>query len=294
MALLDRFCERGEELRVTNVVVLKDGECVARAEGDKEIRRNLYSATKSFTSAAVGIAVKEGLIAISERVCDAFEEELPVDPSENLRALTVRDLLTMCAGQDKGHLMGEDRPFLPARNWVRHALSQPFPYKPGEVFVYNNTGPYLAGILVQRRAGCNLVDYLYPRLFQKLGIQRPSWESDPQGNTFGAGGLFLCVSELAKFAQLYLQRGNWNGKQILTEDWVTATASRQVNSGDSNPEGYGYLFWRGPEDSFRCDGKYGQYGIVLPRRNAVIAVNAECRDQGALLAHIYETIVPEL
>ncbi len=293
MRLLDQFNERAEELRVLNVRVLKDGEQIAEGAWDSEIRRNQYSATKTFTSAAVGLAVKEGLLSLSEKVSEAFDEDMPRDPSEYLLQLTVRDLLTMCAGQGEGHLMGEKRPFLEERNWVRYALGQPFAYRPGTRFVYNNTGPYLAGILVQRRAGCNLVDYLYPRLFKPLGIQRPTWETDPSGNTFGAGGLFLCVRELARFMQLYLQEGRWDGKQILTGEWVRESTAHQADNG-RDEYGYGYLIWRGPHGSYRCDGKYGQYGIVVPEKRAVIAINAECREQNKLLEHVYETLLPML
>jgi len=185
--------------------------------------------------------------------------------------------------------MGEKRPFLAEQNWVKYALNQPFPYQPGTKFVYNNTGPYLAGILVQRRAGCDLVDYMYPRLFKPLGIQRPTWETDPLGNTFGAGGLFLCVQELARFMQLYLQNGQWNGRQILTEEWVRESTAYRVDNG-RDEFGYGYLIWLGPDGSYRCDGKYGQYGIVIPGKRAVIAINAECHEQGRLLQHVYDTL----
>ena len=135
--------------------------------------------------------------------------------SENLRRATVRDLLTMCLGQSRPMLMGSQRPLYAEDDWVRLALSAPFDYMPGTRFVYNNVGPYLAGILVQRRAGCDLAAYLTPRLFKPLGIRRPTWESDPMGNTFGAGGLFLTLSEFHRFGLLYLNGGNWDGRQLV-------------------------------------------------------------------------------
>lgn len=109
----------------------------------------------------------------------------------------------MCFGLEKGSLMGEQRPFYEEDNWVKISLAIPFKYNPGTHFVYNNVGPYLAGILVQRRFGCDLVSYLTPRLFSKLGIKRPTWETAPL-NSFGAGGLFLTLSELHKFGLFYL------------------------------------------------------------------------------------------
>jgi CubicO group peptidase (beta-lactamase class C family) len=130
-----------------------------------------------------------------------------------------------------------------------------------------------------------------PRLFGPLGIRRPLWESDSAGYTFGAGGLFLSVSELAKFTQLYAWKGEWKGKRILDPGWVEESTASHIDNGH---EGYGYLFWRGPGNSYRADGKYGQFGIVAPDKGAVVAVNAESRDGAALLAHIHHTVIDAL
>ena len=276
----EEFDRAAQEYRVLNIIVRRDGETVFRADYDGEIRRNQYSVTKSFTSAAVGIAQKEGLLSLDERLTDAFRDDLPAHVSENLRQATVRDLLTMCLGQDRGFLMGEQRPFLPETDWVKYSLALPFVHAPGTVFQYNNVGPYLAGVLVQRRAGCTLNRYLTPRLFAPLGIIAPTWETDPMGYSFGAGGLFLCVSELLRFGELLLAGGKWNGRQLIPADYIAEASSKQVENGG---EGYGYLFWRGAHNTYRADGKYGQYAIVLPDDNAVIAVNAECRPQHLLL-----------
>ena len=276
----EEFDRAAQEYRVLNIIVRRDGETVFRADYDGEIRRNQYSVTKSFTSAAVGIAQKEGLLSLDERLTDAFRDDLPAHVSENLRQATVRDLLTMCLGQDRGFLMGEQRPFLPETDWVKYSLALPFAHAPGTVFQYNNVGPYLAGVLVQRRAGCTLDRYLTPRLFAPLGIIAPTWETDPMGYSFGAGGLFLCVSELLRFGELLLAGGKWNSRQLIPADYIAEASSKQVENGG---EGYGYLFWRGAHNTYRADGKYGQYAIVLPDDNAVIAVNAECRPQHLLL-----------
>ena len=268
------------EHRALHVIMKQDGAVTFRADYDGEIRRNQYSATKSFTSAAVGIAQREGLLSLNERLVDVFRDELPADVSGNLEKATVRDLLTMCLGHDKGHLMGEQRPFMQETDWVRYSLAQPFVHAPDTHFQYNNAGPYLAGVLVQRRAGCTLDKYLTPRLFAPLGIVAPTWETDPMGYSFGAGGLFLCVSELLRFGELLLNGGKWDGKQLIPEEYVKEAGKKQVENG---ADGYGYLFWRGAHNSFRADGKYGQFAVVLPDDNAVLAVNAESRDQTKLL-----------
>lgn len=280
-----KFDERAKELRLLNLIVLRDGKEAVRRNYDDEMRRNQYSASKSFTSAAVGIAQREGLLSLDERLVEAFPREIPEEPSANLRKATVRDLLTMGLGQEKGELMGEQRPFLKEQNWIKYSLALPFVEEPGRKFVYNNVGPYLAGVLVQRRAGCDLVSYLMPRLFEPLGISRPTWEADPACYTFGAGGLFLSVSELALFGQLLLQKGNWKGKQLIPADYLEEASKKQIENGG---EGYGYLFWRGARNSFRADGKYGQFAIVYPDDNAVITANAECREQNKLLDLLME------
>ncbi len=287
---MKNFDERARELRLLNLRVWKDGGLALSKDYDGEIRRNQYSASKSFTSVAVGIAQREGLLSLDEKLTEAFREDMPDMPSENLQRATVRDLLTMGLGQGQGYLMGEQRPLLKEEDWVRYALSLPFEFAPGEKFVYNNVGPYLAGVLVQRRAGCDLVSYLTPRLFKPMGIQRPTWETDPLGRTFGAGGLFLSVGELLKFGVLLLQKGRWEGRQLVPEAYLAEAAKKQIENGG---EGYGYLFWRGQRNSFRADGKYGQYAIVFPEDNAVICTNAELLDQRQLLSFLMER-QPEL
>lgn len=288
---LSSFIQTAGPLRALGVVVSQNGEQIARHTWDGACRRNVYSASKSFTSAAVGIALKEGLLSLEERLTEAFPKELPQQVPENLQKATVRDLLTMCLGQPESFLMGDFRPYYPERNWVKLSLAQPFTDPPGTRFVYNNVGPYLAGVLVQRRAGCDLVHYLMPRLFEPMDIQLPTWENDPQGLTFGAGGLFLTLDELHKFGLLYLQNGRWNGKQLVPEAWVAESTKKQADNGSY---GYGYLFWGGPQGSFRADGKYGQFSILLRDKNAVVSIVAESREAEKLLAAVFDHIYPQL
>lgn len=288
---LRKFESAIESLGVLGIRVSQGGELIAQRSWDEECRRNIYSASKSVTSCAVGFAVQEGLVKLSEKLVDAFPDDLPAHVGDCLAAVTVRDLLTMCLGQREAALMGGQRPLYAQRDWVKLSLSLPFEDAPGTKFVYNNVGPYLAGVLVQRRAGCTLVDYLTPRLFAHMGIQRPTWETDPQGMTFGAGGLFWTLTELHAFGQFCLQRGAWNGRRLLDGDWIDQCASKQVDNG---ADGYGYLFWRGANNSYRADGKYGQLSIVFPDRDAVISAVAECRQVEKLMDAIHAHLVPQL
>lgn len=291
---LQKFIERAASTGILGVVVTQNGEEIAKHLWDEECRRNIYSASKSVTSAAVGIAVREGLLSLDEKLSDVFPRDLPEHPGEYLCEATVRDLLTMCLGQEKPELMGAQRPLYEQEDWVKMSLAFPFTCRPGTTFVYNNVGPYLAGVLVQRRAGCDLVSYLTPRLFAPLGITRPTWETDPLGYTFGAGGLFLTLSELHRFGLLYLQNGSWNGRQLIPEEWVAESTKKQVSTDRQADYGYGYLFWGGPYGSFRAGGKYCQWSIVFREKHAVISVVAECRDGRPLMDAVLEELYPQL
>lgn len=293
-SILEPFIKSVENVTMCGIIVIKDGEKIAEYDWEPKMRMNQYSASKSFTSAAVGMAITEGLLNLDDKVIDYFPESIPEKVSPELESLTVKHLLTMSVGHDEAYLMGTQRPLMKEKDWVKFSLGIPFKYKPGTKFLYSNVGPYLAGMIVQRKAGCNLVDYLMPRLFEPLETLRPTWECDPMGNTFGAGGLFLTVNDLAKFSQLYLQKGIWNGKQIIPKEWVEATAKPQISTDrdDVYSNAYSYLFWHGPNKSYRADGKYGQFGIILPEKNTVIAINAYNRDQGNILDLLWKNLYP--
>lgn len=285
---LSKFTETAANLNVLGIKVSQNDTLIAQWQSEYECRRNVYSAAKSFTSCAVGFAIQEGLLSLDEKLTDAFPKDLPEHVNENLRKATVRDLLTMCLGQEHSSLMGDQRPLYEEDDWVKLCLAIPFIYEPGTHFVYNNVGPYLAGVLVQRRAGCDLVSYLTPRLFSHLGIKRPTWEIDPLGNTFGAGGLFLTLTELHKFGLFYLNKGKWDGKQLLNENWIAESTKQQTCAP------YGYLFWLGEYNSYRADGKYSQLSIVLPDKNAVVSVVAECRKGEMLMRSLYDDVIAHL
>lgn len=285
---LEKFDEGARKLSVLGVKVTQNDALIAEKLWDDECRRNVYSASKSFTACAVGFAIQEGLLSLAEKLTEAFPEDLPKTVSANLAKATVRDLLTMCLGQEEASLMGAQRPLYPEDDWVKMSLGIPFVSEPGTQFVYNNVGPYLAGVLVQRRAGCDLVSYLMPRLFKPLGIRRPMWEMDPLGYTFGAGGLFLTLSELHKFGLFCLQKGNWNGKQLLPASWLEGCGKKQ------SEHEYGYLFWTGDKGSYRIDGKYCQWSIIFNDKNAVITIVAECRDGESLKQLVFDELYPQL
>jgi CubicO group peptidase (beta-lactamase class C family) len=150
--------------------------------------------------------------------------------------------------------------------------------------------------IVRQVTGQTVLDYLKPRLFDPLGIENPEWGTSPQGNTLGGWGLKLCTEDIAKFGQLYLQKGKWNGKQLIPVTWVEQATSKQVSNG-SDPtkdwdQGYGFQFWRCRHSAFRGDGANGQFCVVIPDQDAVIAITADTRDMQAELNVVWDKLLP--
>ena len=245
----------------------------------------LYSLSKSFTSSAIGLAVAEGLLTVDDPVLNFFPDAAPSNPGENLRAMRVRHLLSMNTGHKQdttaqvfgGHpgtgWLGprlRHRRDLAGRlsldegaDWPRVFLSLPVEYPPGTWFVYNTAATYMLSAIITQLTGESLLDYLRPRLFDPLGIENPIWESDPRGVNIGGSGLHLKPEEIARFGQMYLQKGMWQGQRILPESWIAeATRATSDNSNtEINPDwtvGYGYQFWRCRHNAYRGDGAFGQ------------------------------------
>lgn len=287
-----------EDLAVHGMRVFQNGELIASYQPEPEQRQNQYSGTKSFTSTACAFAVQEGLFSMEDYVLDHFAADAPAQPSENLKKMKLHHLITMSMGFESPMLMGAMRPKMVEKDWVKFVLSAPVIHEPGTVFQYNNAGPYLLGILIQRKSGMSLIDYLMPRLFTPLGIPRPECENDPLGNTFGAGGLQLNVSEFAKLGLLYLQKGQWNGQPLIPVQWVEDASRSHIVSDQGDDEigtGYGYLFWTMPDGMYRADGKYGQYCVIVPQKNAVIAINSmQIEDEKKVLRTAIRTVLPLL
>lgn len=262
-------------------MVLRHGHVVA--EGwwkpyESRFVHSLYSLSKSFTSTAIGLLVKEGKLDIHSKVISFFPNDLPSTPGEHLQQMTVRSLLTMNTGHAR-----DTMPVMRAskESWVRTYLAQPVEFEPGSHFLYNTGNTYMLGAIVHRVTGQTLEQYLTPRLFQPLGIVGYDWEVSPQGLNTGGYGLRIRTEDIARLGQLYLQKGRWNGEPLLTESWVNEATSyqtaSQVNNGDWS-QGYGYQFWRCTHGFYRGDGAFGQFCIVMPELDAVVAVTGQSPD----------------
>ncbi|POY37907.1 serine hydrolase [Solitalea longa] len=255
----------------------------------------LFSLSKSFTSTAIGIAQSEGLLNINDPIISFFPNETPKDPSNNLKEMRIRDLLKMSTGHKED---ATDRMFKDTLSWVRGFLSLPVEFKPGTHFVYNSAGTFMLSAIIQKVSGKTLLEYLTPRLFAPLGIEHPTWEKSPDGIDIGGWGLKVRTQDIANFGQLYLQKGMWNGKQLIPTTWVAEATSFQASNG-SNPnsdwdQGYGYQFWRCRHNLYRGDGAFGQYCIVFPEQDAVLAITSGTKDMGAIMNLVWEHLLPAL
>jgi CubicO group peptidase (beta-lactamase class C family) len=216
-------------------MLLRHGQVVAEGWWKPEAADKphvLHSLSKSFTSTAVGLVIEEGRLSLDDPVLKFFPEDAPAEPSENLKAMRVRDLLTMTCGHDVEAKRTDTTP------WTKTFLNHPVPHKPGTHFQYNSLGTYMLSAIVQKVTGQTVLDYLKPRLFAPLGIDNPRWDASPQGISCGGWGLYLRTEDVAKFGQLYLQKGKWNGKQIVPEKWVAEATKYQVPNKDA-PSGRG-------------------------------------------------------
>lgn len=253
----------------------------------------LYSLTKSFTSTAVGMAIAEGKLSLDDEVLGFFPDQAPAEPGENLAAMRVHDLLRMATGHDtEPDFRASSAP------WVETFLAHPVAHRPGTHFLYNTPATHMLSAIVQKVTGVPTQEYLQERLFDPLNIDEPLWLKSPDGATIGGFGLSLRTEDIAKFGQLYLQEGLWDGRQLLPAEWVRAATTLQVANG-SDPEsdwnqGYGFQFWRSRHDSYRGDGAFGQYAIVIPEQDVVIAITSGVDDMQAVLNLVFATLLPAM
>lgn len=251
----------------------------------------LYSMSKSFTSTALGLAVDEGLLRLDDRVVGFFPEFTVDDPA--IRSMRVRDLAAMSTGHltDTWDAVLEADPEEPVRGFLR----LPPDRDPGTVFAYNQSATYTLGTILQRLTGRTLTEYLRPRLFDPIGVGFASWQQHPAGRDLGFSGLYVPSEAIARLGELYLRRGVWNGRRILPEYWVTeATRSHVSTAEDHNPDwqqGYGFQFWRS-RHGYRADGAYGQFCLVLPDHDAVVAYTGATIDMQAVLDLAWQHLLP--
>lgn len=285
---LDREIEGMHSLMIVrNGRVIAEGWWAPYGPQDNHV---MYSLSKSFTSTAVGLAVAEGRLSIDDEVLKFFPDAAPAEASNNLKAMRVRDILTMATGHQ------DEPPTSPDAMSAKSFLAQPVPHLPGTHFKYNTAATFMQSAVVQKVTGQTVLDYLRPRLFEPLGIEQPVWDANFEGISLGGYGLRVRTEDIAKFGQLYLQQGKWNGKQLLPADWVGLATSKQVSNG-SNPksdwnQGYGFQFWQCRHNGYRGDGAFGQYCVVLPDQDVVVAITSGVKDMQAVLNILWDKLLP--
>lgn len=297
LAFVEAIEQAGLELH--SLMLVRHGRVVAEGWWEPYGPRNphmLYSLSKSFAATAAGLAAAEGRLSLDDFVLSFFPDDAPAEVGPNLAAMRVRHLLSMSTGHAEdttGRLRDGD-----GSSWARAFLAQPVAHAPGTHFVYNSGATYMVSAIAQAVTGQTVLDFLRPRLFEPLGIADPTWESSPQGINVGGWGLNVTTEDIAKFGQLYLQRGAWDGKLLLPEAWVDEATAKHVSNGDDPhsdwAQGYGFQFWRCRYGAYRGDGAFGQFCVVLPEQDAVMAMTGGVGNLQAVLSLVWEHLLPAM
>ena len=297
MKFLDAIKSINQEFH--SLMILRHGYVIA--EGwwrpySSEHKQQLYSLSKSFTGTAVGLAVEAGLLTVDDPVIRFFQDMLPAVISENLVALKVRHLLSMSVGHAKDSILILEAS-LPGVPWEKTFLEQPVVFKPGSQFMYNSGASFMLSSIVKRVSGQTAQDYLQSRLYHPLNITNVTWGANFEGVNMGASHLRMPTEDIAKFGQLYLQNGVWNGKQIISKEWVKEASSKQMSNGNNDSSwgyGYGFQFWLNPPGGYRGDGAFGQYSMILPQLDAVVAITSESISTKDTMQIVWDVLLPEM
>ena len=314
---LQAVADSAEDLH--SIMILQHGKVLEEKFFVPDTAHILNSVSKTFTSTAVGFAISEGLLSLDDKIVDIFPESVPETASDTVKRITVRNLLTMNSGHatDPTYAIrsGEG-------DWVKSFLEWPVEFEPGTCYCYNSLGTYVLSAAVQKVTGQKIVDYLDTRLWQPLGIEKPQWQESPAGVNTGGWGLYLKTEDLARMGLCLLSGGKFAGKQVIPADWVREMSANQVPSApagvnlsvvqaaqadENHPahayfdpansdwvQGYGYQMWRCRHNAFRADGANGQYIIVIPEKDAVVAMTAHIQNMQQEISLIWDYILPVL
>lgn len=304
-AAIERFLDAANKSKTEfhSFMLVKNGNVIAETWWTPyapDIKHTMYSVSKSFASTAIGFAVSEGRLKLTDKVVSFFPAITPDTAGALLKNMTVKDLITMSAGQSPDPTGA----MLRQPEWEKFFLSLPVVDTPGAKFLYNSAATFMLSAIIQKITGEKLIDYLTPRLFAPLEIHNIDWELNPENVNAGGWGLRLKTEDMAKFGQLYLQNGMWKGTQVLPASWVEEATSFKIKNAPDTAvyakatsdwaQGYCYQFWRCRNNAFRADGAFGQYIIVMPDQQAVIAITSETPDMQNVMNLIWEHLQPAL
>ncbi len=291
---------RDRAIQLNSLMIIRHGQLAAAgwwAPYTADRVHAAHSLTKSFTSTAIGLMIDEGLVDLHDRVADLFAADMPENPSEHLLQMNLWHLLTMTCGHETEPMPGAGGETNYARTFLAHPVVRP----PGTHYLYNSLASYMLTALIHQRTGHNLLAYLRPRVLDPIGCGEMFCLTCPRGIENGGSGLYLRTIDIARMAQLYLQKGRHQGVQLIPEAWVDAASAHQVSTahhpaGDGDhTSGFGYHIWRCiPPDVYRFAGANGQFGIVVPDRDAVIAITASSWDTASITEGLWELLLPAM
>ena len=291
-AALLRELDTSKDTEMHHFMALRHGKVICEcnfAPYPKGMWHITHSMCKSITGMAIGMLIEEGKLKLNENIYDIFSDHMNAFSKIFRPVITVENLLTMTSGVtfiESGIVSGND--------WLGSFLNASVNGKPGTEFQYNSLNTYVLSAIVTKRTGETLTEYLTPRLFGPLGITKYYWETCPKGITKGGWGLFLCAEDMAKLGQLYLQRGKWNGQQLVSEYWIEISTARHLKT-QNDTYGYGYQLWMEQRPgSFEYNGMLGQNVIIYPDMDMVLVTNAGNKEmfQDCIMLNIIRKYFP--
>ena len=291
-AALLRELDASKDTEMHHFMALRHGKVICEcnfAPYPKGMWHITHSMCKSITGMAIGMLIEEGKLKLDENIYDIFSDQINALSKIFRPVITVENLLTMTSGvtfNESGIVSGND--------WLGSFLNASVNGKPGTEFQYNSLNTYVLSAIVTKRTGETLTEYLTPRLFGPLGITKYYWETCPKGITKGGWGLFLCAEDMAKLGQLYLQRGKWNGQQLVSEYWIEISTARHLKT-QNDTYGYGYQLWMEQRPgSFEYNGMLGQNVIIYPDMDMVLITNAGNKEmfQDCIMLNIIRKYFP--
>ena len=291
-AALLRELDASKDTEMHHFMALRHGKVICEcnfAPYPKGMWHITHSMCKSITGMAIGMLIEEGKLKLDENIYDIFPDHINAFSKIFRPVITVENLLTMTSGvtfNESGIVSGND--------WLGSFLNASVNGKPGTEFQYNSLNTYVLSAIVTKRTGETLTEYLTPRLFGPLGITKYYWETCPKGITKGGWGLFLCAEDMAKLGQLYLQRGKWNGQQLVSEYWIEISTARHLKT-QNDTYGYGYQLWMEQRPgSFEYNGMLGQNVIIYPDMDMVLVTNAGNKEmfQDCIMLNIIRKYFP--
>lgn len=293
-----------KNLGIKNVVVRQDGKIIAKHNFEEEKETLLWSVSKTFTSMAIGIAIEEGYLQLNDKVVDFFPDITPKNPNQNLKNMKVHDLLCMGTGHDRCPVMKADWSEGNVWDITKLFFDEPIVFVPGTHFTYNNGATYILSRIIGITTGNSLDEYLDKKVFKYLDIPKPRWDRCPLGIPQGFSGLYLTAEQLSRFGQLILNKGMWEDNQLIPSSYIEKATTVQIETHDFNPyfatkdhhQGYGYQIWMNSyPGSYRMDGSYGQYVVMLPNKNTVVTyISNEPTNMTGVLELTWDTLIEKL